>query len=150
MTETPENAGGKQGDTRWKAGQSGNPAGKRKGTRHRLTLLAEALMAKEARAVVKAAIDAARGGDVSAMKLILDRVCPQRRDRTVTLDLPKLETADDLVSALGAIAFAIGAGELTPSEGSQIAAVLETRRRALETTELADRIEALEKQGAKR
>ena len=150
MTEAPENAGGKQGDTRWKAGQSGNPAGKAKGTKHRLTLMAEALMLREAQAVVKAIIAAAKAGDMTAARLILDRIAPARRDRTVTVDLPKIETTSDLVSALGAVAEAIGAGTLTPSEGAQLAAVLETKRRALETTELADRIEALEKQGAKR
>jgi hypothetical protein len=46
-----ENAGGKQQrrgpGRRFRPGESGNPAGKRPGTRHRVTMLAEKLMQDE-------------------------------------------------------------------------------------------------------
>src|SRR4051794_35064590 len=38
-------------------GQSGNPAGKRKGTRHRVTVLAERLMADDTEAIVLSVLE---------------------------------------------------------------------------------------------
>src|SRR5215204_5295191 len=42
-------------------GQSGNPNGKPKGTRHRVTVAAEALMEGEAEAITRKAIELAKG-----------------------------------------------------------------------------------------
>jgi hypothetical protein len=71
-----ENAGGKQPrrrgpGRRFQPGQSGNPRGKQKGCKHRVTLLAEQLMEDDAEDVVRAVITAAKGGDMIAAKLIL-------------------------------------------------------------------------------
>jgi hypothetical protein len=71
-TAPPANAGRLQGG-RFVPGVSGNPAGKKPGTRHRATRLAEKLMAGDAEAVVRAIIDAAKGGDMTATRLVLDR-----------------------------------------------------------------------------
>jgi hypothetical protein len=67
----------------------------------------------------------------------------------VSLGLPPLETAGDLVKALGQIAEAVGAGDLTPEEGASVAAVLEIKRKAIETSALEARITALEKERSK-
>lgn len=66
------------------------------------------------------------------------------RDRPIKLDLPPIETAADLVKALGAVAQAMARGEITPSEAQAVSNVLEMRRRAIETTELEARLAALE------
>lgn len=65
-------------------------------------------------------------------------------DRPVKFDLPPIETASDLVTALGAIAQAVARGELTPSEAQAVSSVLENKRRAFETVELEARLAALE------
>jgi hypothetical protein len=90
-----------------------------------------------AKAIVEAVLTAARNGDMTAARIILDRIAPARRDRTVRIDLPKIESADDIASALGAVIDAVAAGEISPSEGQAIAALLELRRKAFETAELA-------------
>src|SRR6516162_8123007 len=100
------NAGGKQPrrgpGRRFQPGQSGNPAGKLKGTKHRVTLLAEQLMADDAESVVRAVIKAAQGGDMVAAKLILDRVCPIRRSRPTPFSLPNdVSTSSDVLKLLG-------------------------------------------------
>ena len=41
---------------------------------------------------------------------------------------------------------AVGAGEITPSEGQAVASLLETHRRTFEVEELEHRIETLEEQ----
>jgi Family of unknown function (DUF5681) len=51
---------------RFQKGQSGNPAGKPKGARHKTTLLAERLMQDDVEKIVNAVLTAARNGDMMA------------------------------------------------------------------------------------
>jgi hypothetical protein len=143
MTRKPANTGGNQ-ETRWSKGQSGNPAGKPKGARHRLTLLAETLMEDEAREVVRAVLDKARGGDMIAARLVLERIAPPRKGRPVAFDLPPVATVTDVLAALDAVVLAVATGELTPDEAGSVAALLEMKRKAIETVEIERRIAALE------
>jgi len=69
---------------------------------------------------------------------------PPRRDAPVQFDLPRLETARDAAKAAGAVLEAVSDGELTPTEGAHIMALVESYRRTLETTELEARVAALE------
>jgi len=55
----PENTGAKQ-TGRYKPGQSGNPSGKPKGTRHRATQMLEKILLNGAEETVRAVLDAAR------------------------------------------------------------------------------------------
>jgi hypothetical protein len=111
-------------------------------------VLAEKLMRADAPRVVRAVLAAARDGDMTAARIILDRVAPVRRGSPVAVSLPAVNTAADLVAALGSISAAVAAGELTPDEGQSVAAILEGQRRAIETTELEARIAALEAKNA--
>ena len=145
----PANAGEEQGGAhgRFRPGQSGNPAGRRAGTHNRVSALAQRLMDEDAEAVILALIKAARGGEVSAIKLVLDRVAPLPRNRPVHFDMPPIETATDLGEAMGAILQAAAEGSLTPDEAVSVASLIETRRRTIETLELEQRIAALEQRG---
>ena len=128
----------------WPKGTSGNPAGKPKGARHRITLMAERLMEDDAEAVVQSVITAAKNGDMVAARLVLERIAAPRKGRTVAFDLPPVQSAQDMVPAVAAVVQAVAEGELTPGEGQEIAAVLETQRKAIETADLERRIAALE------
>jgi hypothetical protein len=143
MNTRTENSGGKQGG-RFRKGQSGNPRGKPPGARHRVTLLAEKLMADDAEAVVRAVVDAAKGGDMTAARLILDRIAPPRRGCPVSFALPAIETAADVTKALSAVAASMASGDLTPEEANAVVSVIETKRKAIETQELESRMIALE------
>ncbi len=129
----------------FQVGQSGNPTGKPPGARHRITMLAEKLMADDTEAVVRAVVDAAKGGDMTAARLILDRIAPPRKGSPVSFKLPTIETAADLSKALSAVMSSVACGELTPDEATAISSVIETKRKAIETHELEGRIAALEK-----
>lgn len=144
---TPDNAGPKQ-DTRFKPGQSGNPAGKPPGARHRITRLAQDLMESEAEEVVRAVIDAAKSGDMTAARVVIERILPARKSRPVNLDLPKIQNAEDVVQAMSAVVAAVADGEIDPDEGEAVARVLEVKRRSLETANLEERIKALENRKA--
>ena len=131
----------------WQAvskGQSGNPQGKRSGSRHRATLALDALAEGEADAILDAMVARAKEGDVPAASLILGRVWPQRRGRPTPLDLPPVRTPADLTAATGALIAAVASGELSAEEAQAVSAVLTVHRTALETLELETRIAALE------
>ncbi len=125
-------------------GQSGNPRGRPAGARNRVTALAQRLMDADAEPVIMALIEAAKAGDVSAIKVVLDRVAPLPRNRPVHFAVPPIDTPADLGGAMSAVLQAVAAGDLTPDEAVSIASLVETRRRTIETLELDARIAALE------
>jgi hypothetical protein len=140
--DTGEEQGGLRG--RFRPGQSGNPAGRRAGARNRTSALALKLMDADAEPVILALMRAAKGGDVAAIKLVLERIAPMPRNRPVHFSMPSIETPADLGEAMGAILQAASDGELTPDEATAIASLVETRRRTIETLELEQRIARLE------
>lgn len=138
-----ETTGGKHSHL-WAPGQSGNPAGRPKGARHVALVALDAIGAEGAADVLRAVVEAAKGGDIRAAEIVLSRVWPQRKGRPVALDLPVMTTAADVSAALAATAAAMAEGTLSPEESGAVAAVIETQRRAIETLELEARIVALE------
>jgi hypothetical protein len=140
----PENAGSIQGG-RFQPGRSGNPAGKPKGARNRATRAAEALLDGESEELTRKAIELAKAGDGTALRLCLERLIPARRDRPVSFDLPAIETANDAAKAMGAILQAVAEGEISPSEGAEVARLLEGYVKTLETADFERRLAALER-----
>ena len=133
--------------TRGKPFQPGNP-GRPKGARHKITLMAEQLMEADAEAVSRQVIDAAKNGDMTAARLVLERICPVRKGRPVRLELPAINSIADLPAALGVVLAAMSDGEVTPEEALVVANTIEAKRRMIETVELEQRIAALEQKGA--
>jgi hypothetical protein len=139
-----ENSAEKQRGRPFEPGRSGNPRGKPKGTRNQVLLALDQIGAESAEAILQKAVEQAKNGNPRAMKLILSRVWPAQKGRPVMVDLPPISAPGDLVAALAAIAQAVAGGSITPDEGAQVAAILEMQRRAVDTAELAARVEALE------
>jgi hypothetical protein len=139
-----EFAAGKQRGRPFERGVSGNPAGKPKGARHRITLLAERLMENDAQDVVMAVLAAARGGDMAAARLVLERISPVRRGRPVRLNLAPVNTSADLAAAVADLVAAVAAGQVTAEEGAAVGGLLGLQSRVLELTELEARLLALE------
>ncbi|MDB5408751.1 MAG: hypothetical protein JWL84_3663, partial [Rhodospirillales bacterium] len=105
---------GRDSSGRFTPGTSGNPAGKRPGTRNRKTVLAEALRDGEDTAVARVVIDKALAGDTVAARFLLGLLSPKPRGRAITLDLPEEARAGDVVAAFDATFAAMAAGEITP------------------------------------
>ena len=131
---------GRNADGTFTAGNAGKP----KGTRHKATQAVLALLDGEAEAFTRQAVTMALDGDGAALRLCLERIAPPRRDAPVQFDLPRIETARDAAKAAGAVLEAVAEGDLTPTEGAHIMALVETYRRTLETSELEARVAALE------
>jgi hypothetical protein len=95
-------------------------------------------------ALTRKAVEMALAGDTTALRLCLERIAPPRKDAPVYFSLPAIESAQDAAKAAAAVLGAVAAGELTPTEGAHIMALVETNRRTLETSELEMRVVALE------
>ena len=143
MTE-PENTSPKQGH-RFKPGQSGNPKGKRPGTRNVALVALDKIGEDAAQGLLQTVIAKAMSGDMMAARILLDRVWPARKGRPVTFTVPTIETAADVVHALGHIMDAVAAGQLTIEEAAGLTAIIEAQRKAIETGELDTRLTELER-----
>jgi hypothetical protein len=130
--------------TRFQKGQSGNPSGRPKGSKNKATLLGENILASESEAILLKCVDMAKRGDATAMRLLIPRLIPVRRDSYVEIPLPTLEGTTDALKAIAEVVDSVSKGELTPSEGRAISSMLETHRRTLEMEELEQRLEELE------
>jgi hypothetical protein len=128
----------------WKPGQSGNPKGRPRGSRNRVTLVALAAMEEGADAIARKVVDMAKEGDMSAARLVIERLVPPAKERPVFLELPSTETAEGIAQAQQAILQAVAAGDLLPGEAATLAGIVEARRKAVETLELEQRISVLE------
>src|SRR5829696_9046048 len=105
--DAPQRRGG-----RFKPGNPGRP----KGARHKTTLAIEALLDGEAEVLTRKAIELAKAGDLVALRLCLDRICPPRRERPVSFALPELSTAADAKLAASGLVKAVADGELTQAK----------------------------------
>ncbi len=119
----------------------GNP-GRRPGSRNRATLVAAALLEGEAEALTRKAVELARAGDVVMLKFLLGRLLP--RERTLELDLPAMQFADDAVEALGAVMRAVSEGKLSLSEGAALATVVKSFSEAIDLADVVKRLDSLE------
>ena len=128
----------------FKPGVSGNPKGKPKGARNHTTRAVLALLEGGVLEVTKSVLDAAKGGDLAACRLVLERIIPPSKERPVSIDLPSTGSVQGCSDAQDAILQAVGVGDLLPGEGATLAAIIENRRRSIETVELESRITVLE------
>jgi len=126
-------------------GESGNPAGRPRGARNRTTILLQKLLEDDGEALARKAIDLAKGGDLAALRMCMDRLMPARKHEPVAFELPRLDTAADTVTAAATIVAAVAAGELTPSEAADIAKVVDIYVRALATQGFEERLVKLER-----
>jgi hypothetical protein len=130
----------------YQPGESGNPAGRPKGARGKATILAEGLFQGEAEAIIRAAIDMAKSGDMSAVRVCLDRIAPRPRDRAIPFELPPLQSAASVLSALADIGAAVSCGDLTPAEAEDVSKLLDRYLRTFEHVEFEQRIARLERE----
>jgi hypothetical protein len=86
----------------------------------------------------------ALGGDIQAMKLLLDRVLPVRKPSQEVVRVSQWAAASSLADKADAVLSAVADGGLSPEIGAQLVAALGTTARIVEVSELLARVEALE------
>ena len=129
----------------FKPGKSGNPKGRPKGARNATTLALESLLDGQATALTQKAIELALTGDLTALRICLDRILPPRKDRPVTFDFPVITSIAEAAATMSSVLTAVAAGEITPAEAAEISKLVDSYVKATEATELAERISRLER-----
>ena len=101
-------------------GQSGNSAGRPRGSRNRRTIIVEKLLDDSAGELTTVAIARATDGDPAALRACMDRVAPRLRHRPLDFALPDLVTLADTPVAINAIAQGLSHGELDLEEAAAL------------------------------
>src|SRR5712671_942085 len=111
-------------------GESGNPAGRVRGSRNKRTVLAEHLLEGDTEAIVRTMIERAKEGDMAAVRLCVDRICPRLTDRPAGFELPPLVRPADGPPAIAAIAQALADGDLSAAEAADLGRFVESFARS--------------------
>ena len=136
------------GGTRGRPFAAGNP-GRKPGTRNKTTLAMEALLDGEAELITRRAIELAKEGDTTALRLCFERLLPVRRDRPVSFPLPTLTSAKDAAAALAALLEAVAGGDLTPMEAAELSKLVANFVETLKVSDLEERLTALEAEASR-
>jgi hypothetical protein len=145
LTRSADKTAKEQRGKPFKAGTSGNPDGRPKGSRNAATLALESLLDGQAQALTQKAVDLALAGDMAALGLCLERILPPRKDRPVNFSFPKIENAKEAAATMSAVLAAVASGDLTPAEAAEVGKLIDTFVKAVEATDLTERLERLEK-----
>lgn len=136
----------RQSDGRFAKGNPGGPGRPR--ADERIAAL-DQRVAEAGEDSINAALKVAKGSNVRAIEMLLDRIWPARRGRPVEIDAPPILGMPDLVPATAAVTNAVLNGDVTPREGAAAARVIETHGSMIELVDLERRMTALEEEGAR-
>ena len=125
--------------TKFTAGVSGNPKGRKKGTTA-ASMLRKSI-ADDMPEIILTLVGLAKNGDTAAAKILLDRCCPALKPQAMAINLPVNGT---LAEQGGEIIRATMAGHIPPDIGSQLITALAAQSKIIEIDQLTQRIEALE------
>jgi hypothetical protein len=119
--------------------------GRPKGSRNRTTILCQDLLDGQAAGVMAKAVELALAGDPVALRLVVDRIYPRGSARPVGVAVPHVRQPADLVEALSVVIDCAAGGQLSLAEAQAFAGLLDLQRKAIETHDLAVRVQLLER-----
>jgi hypothetical protein len=125
--------------SRFEPGQSGNPNGRPVGTGYASKL--RAAIEDDMPEIIVSIVEKAKSGDMTAAKLLLDRVFPALKPVDSPVILPQGQSLSDrgklvLDNTLD--------GLLTPDQADRLLSAISKQARVVEVDELVRRVEALE------
>jgi hypothetical protein len=126
--------------TKFKAGVSGNPLGRKKGATAASMLRAS--IANDLPEIILKLVEQAKNGDTAAAKILLDRCCPPLKPQALAISLP---VNGSLAEQGNEIIRATLSGHIPPDIGSQLITALANQSKIIEIDGLTQRIEILER-----
>jgi hypothetical protein len=126
-------------------GQSGNPAGRRRGSRNEKTIRIQEMLDEQAEKLIRKAFQLAEKGNLGALRLCLDRILPARKGGPLVCETPPIDKAADAVRAIASITSAATAGDLAPDDAAKLAKVISVYVSTLEARDFEDRLTRLER-----
>jgi len=94
--------------------------------------------------IIDSVIAAARGGDMQAARLVLERIAPVTRTTAPPVDIPALEGAQSLSEKAHSIVDAVARGECPPDVGATLIQAVGACAKIIEIDEIERRLSALE------
>ena len=125
---------------KYKKGQSGNPAGRPKGTGAAVKM--RALLEPHAPRLVEKVVQLALDGDTTALRICIDRLIPAMKPHDEPIKLEGLEGS--LTEQGQAVIKGMSGGGITPGDASEMLRALTSQARIVEIDKLEQRINALE------
>ena len=124
-------------------GESGNPAGRPKGSLNKVTRAAQMLLDGEAEAITRKAVDLALEGNIQALRLCLERLLPPKKALTPAevFSLPE----GDLLSQVQAVLRQVAGGELSPTTATEIVSMVAAAARVEEVDQLRNEVNSLKR-----
>ena len=140
MTTKLKNKPSRCQDGTFPPGTSGNPSGRPKSANAEL----RQRLAQDGEKIVQAVIDQALEGDMTAAKMILDRILPPLRPTAAPVTVP-LPFKASLIDTAQAILSAAAQGHIPADIASQLITATANLARINELEELKHRLETLER-----
>lgn len=122
-------------------GKSGNPKGRTPA--HITAAKVRKSIADDLPDIMNKLVEMAKDGDVQAIKILLDRVCPAIKPQALPINLPVNGT---LAEQGNEIIKATMSGKIPPDIGSQLITALSNQGKLIELQELTERLDRIEKQ----
>jgi uncharacterized protein DUF5681 len=125
-------------------GQSGNPAGRPRGSRNRPRARVQSLLEGKAEDVARKVIEMAQAGNIRALRMCMDRIAPAPKYEPGSCELPPIDSPAASVKAMATIAEAVATGDLAPCEAVSMAKVVEVYIHALQAKAFDERLAKVE------
>jgi hypothetical protein len=117
----------RQSNGHYAAGNPGGPGRPRSAVSAAAAALDQAAVEAH-RELIQIVLEQARAGNLEATKMLWARIWPVRRGRPVSVDVPAIDTAHDVLPAKAAITQAVLAGDITALEARPILKVIDSQR----------------------
>jgi len=104
------------------------------------------LLEGEAEELIRTLVEKAKGGNIQALGMCIDRLLPAGKERCINLESRPISSLQDLPIQFQDLASGIAEGRITPGEGESMANFFETHARIMERVDLDRRIAELEDQ----
>ena len=129
---------------KFKPGVSGNKAGRPPGIKDRRVELRE-LLRPHAADLIQTAVNLALGGDQTALRMCLDRICPTMKavSEPIAVPVPTTGTLDEQAAVVYKLA---SSGTLSTDDAAQLIGMIQNQCRIKELTDMEARLKVLETQ----